>query len=378
MMGANADQTVMNPNAMGATIMDDGRTQIGGTATCPICQSLTSTLDKYCGECGFLMGSVVANQNEQPDEVFAYLIDRSSKQKYPLHEGVNTIGRMNADIQIAEGTVSRAHAKLTLTSGTIILEDLGSSNGTKVGNDRLVPGVATPIGHGSKIRFGTWRTIIQVVSQGEADDEPDVPERTVLATAAPPPPPSPTAPPSLDEAYNKNVALSTIFGASPVADVPPADPAPASPFAFADPEPEQSPIGLFGNIQQEPAPTSASAPLYDYDAPQPPLYEAAGVIFGTLNCTDGSAPSIQIMDGTISIGRKVGNDVVLANDSYVSGRHALLRHDDEGTHLIDVGSTNGTTVNGKKLDANRPELLFEGDEVQIGKSAFVFQLKSGA
>lgn len=140
---------------------------------------------------------------------------------------------------------------------------------------------------------------------------------------------------------------------------------------------EQAPANLFGNIQEAP-PTPPATPLYDYDAPAPQPLESAWVIHGTLLCQEGIAPNIHVMDGPISIGRKVGNDVVLAQDSFVSGRHAILRHDPEGTFLIDIGSTNGTVVNGMRLDANRPQMLFDGDEIVIGKNRFLFQTTTGA
>ncbi len=328
-----------------------------------------------------MLGSNVIGTGEAPAEIFAYLVDRNTRQKHALHEGVNIVGRVNADIQISEATLSRSHAKLTVTSGTIYVEDLGSSNGTKIGNDRLVPGVSTPVEHGTKIRFGMWRTLVQVAALGEAYDDVDN-DATAMGGQSYAPP-APVTPPSYEEASQKNVALSYIFGSAPSEAAQ--DSAP-SPFAEPDEEPEPviglaayapPPANLFGNIQDA-EPTPPATPLYDYDATAPPAAESAWVIHGTLLCQEGIAPNIHVMDGPISIGRKVGNDVVLTQDSFVSGRHAILRHDAEGTFLIDIGSTNGTVVNGMRLEPNRPQMLFDGDEVQIGKSRFLFQAKTGA
>lgn len=76
---------------------------------------------------------------------------------------------------------------------------------------------------------------------------------------------------------------------------------------------------------------------------------------------------IEIGSDTLSIGRRPGNDVQL-NDLAVSGRHALLTalHN---TYVEDLGSTNGTLVNGKKI---KKAILKNGDVVQIGSHQFTY------
>jgi hypothetical protein len=55
-----------------------------------------------------------------------------------LAEGPNTIGRaQNAVVTIDSGRVSRQHARITVTMGRAVLEDLGSKNGTFVGTRRI-------------------------------------------------------------------------------------------------------------------------------------------------------------------------------------------------------------------------------------------------
>jgi hypothetical protein len=50
----------------------------------------------------------------------------------------------------------------------------------------------------------------------------------------------------------------------------------------------------------------------------------------------------------------------------VSRRHAEIRTSDEGVVLIDLGSTNGTRVNERRLHPERPHLLSNGDELRFG------------
>lgn len=61
-----------------------------------------------------------------------------------------------------------------------------------------------------------------------------------------------------------------------------------------------------------------------------------------------------------------GRDIALDDDK-VSKTHAMLFVDDEGPSIVDLLSTNGTHVNGKKIaDAD----LRDGDVINIGKTRF--------
>ena len=86
---------------------------------------------------------------------------------------------------------------------------------------------------------------------------------------------------------------------------------------------------------------------------------------GTLIVTrpDGELQRLEV-HASITIGRAPGNDLVLT-DSLVSREHARLERFDDGRLLvIDLGSANGTLVNGKLLSS--PARLEPGDLVKIG------------
>lgn len=75
----------------------------------------------------------------------------------------------------------------------------------------------------------------------------------------------------------------------------------------------------------------------------------------------------------VAIGRsaKVGNDIVLESDSLCSKRHAAIEQDADGRYtLYDLGSTNGTKVNGEPID-NRT--LCDADEIELGQSRLQFR-----
>lgn len=65
----------------------------------------------------------------------------------------------------------------------------------------------------------------------------------------------------------------------------------------------------------------------------------------------------------VNIGRDKANDIVI-NDSKVSRKHLEIKYENGHFSLKDLGSTNGTFVNGKKIDTETE--IFIGDNVKIG------------
>jgi hypothetical protein len=74
--------------------------------------------------------------------------------------------------------------------------------------------------------------------------------------------------------------------------------------------------------------------------------------------------SFPLSEGDIRIGRDSKNDITIPH-SGVSSSHARLVRQGDAYQLEDLDSTNGTFVNGQRLDA--PRMLQEGDVVKFGK-----------
>jgi pSer/pThr/pTyr-binding forkhead associated (FHA) protein len=73
--------------------------------------------------------------------------------------------------------------------------------------------------------------------------------------------------------------------------------------------------------------------------------------------------------GSSSTGRSTESDVFL-DDVTVSRKHAIFERRDEGSWFVrDLGSLNGTYVNGEQVDETK---LASGDEVQIGRFKLTF------
>lgn len=67
----------------------------------------------------------------------------------------------------------------------------------------------------------------------------------------------------------------------------------------------------------------------------------------------------------ITVGRALSNDLVLGYEG-ISRRHAEFHPCPEGVMVMDVGSANGTFVNGRRLAPNVPHLLTDGMFCMIG------------
>jgi pSer/pThr/pTyr-binding forkhead associated (FHA) protein len=72
----------------------------------------------------------------------------------------------------------------------------------------------------------------------------------------------------------------------------------------------------------------------------------------------------------LTLGKASTNDVSLEHDPTVSRLHAVLENHGSAWSIRDVGSRNGTYLNGEKIDAER--VLRSGDELRIGKSRLVY------
>jgi hypothetical protein len=90
----------------------------------------------------------------------------------------------------------------------------------------------------------------------------------------------------------------------------------------------------------------------------------------TISLDDGSGRSYQLTEGTHVIGR--GQDSAFRlPDTGVSRRHLEINWDGHQATLTDLGSTNGTTVNGNPIQQTWQ--LNDGDVIRVGHSSLVFR-----
>jgi pSer/pThr/pTyr-binding forkhead associated (FHA) protein len=78
-----------------------------------------------------------------------------------------------------------------------------------------------------------------------------------------------------------------------------------------------------------------------------------------------------MLSGEVLIGRAANSSVVI-DDTYASQQHARIYASNGAYCVEDLGSTNGTYVNGRKI--SYPLELRVGDRIKIGKTVFEFRL----
>jgi pSer/pThr/pTyr-binding forkhead associated (FHA) protein len=92
---------------------------------------------------------------------------RIGHRRFVLGTGVNTIGRdPNSTVCINDASVSRGHARITITGDQAVLDDLQSKNGTQVMGDPITGPIL--LNDGDEIEFGHVKGWYIV----EAQDDP--------------------------------------------------------------------------------------------------------------------------------------------------------------------------------------------------------------
>jgi hypothetical protein len=77
---------------------------------------------------------------------------------------------------------------------------------------------------------------------------------------------------------------------------------------------------------------------------------------------------------TVTIGRARDN-VLVVSDLTISTHHAEVRPEGQGYCIIDLGSTDGTFINGQRLPKNTPRSLHAGDAIRVGNFTFTYEEK---
>ncbi|HZQ27758.1 MAG TPA: DUF3662 and FHA domain-containing protein [Acidimicrobiales bacterium] len=109
----------------------------------------------------------------------------------------------------------------------------------------------------------------------------------------------------------------------------------------------------------------------------PSLTSGMFLLSGTVQEGEGPVGSLVLADGNrvavgedpVTIGRLPECDIVLG-DTKVSRRHAEVRRDGGDVVVVDLGSTNGTKVNGAGVRERR---LADGDEITVGTTTLRFE-----
>lgn len=231
----------------------------------------------------------------------------------PLVKEEITIGRKEGNtIRLTERNVSRHHARLIKSNGTVFIEDLDSYNGVKVNGDKIT--ARTNVREGDLIEIGDYHFALQWI-----DDK------------GPPPPPASDVPPI------------------PKTETPPALPQVG----------ERAPTQTDGPTAVMKLPLEDKPPEERGRVRTIPEKEAGRLVIIT---TELGGSEFPLTRSEMLIGRTEENDIVLAHRS-VSSRHAKIVYDGGIYRIIDMDSANGVLVNGEeyaRVDLRR------GDTIELG------------
>jgi hypothetical protein len=102
-----------------------------------------------------------------------------------------------------------------------------------------------------------------------------------------------------------------------------------------------------------------------------PMAVAARTVTGEPRIMSEAGDELPLPEGEFTVGREAGLGLSLIGESTVSRRHATLERQGNQVRVKDLGSTNGTFVNGVKV--NGETTLNPGDSVQFGSVKFRYE-----
>jgi len=289
---------------------------------------------------------------------------------------------------MTDSRVSWRHGEMRAEADGWVIEDLGSTNGTFLGAQRLD---RIEIREECVVRLGNpddgpvLRCVPQVVAPAAPPAAPPPPDHpgTALSMPAAPAPAAPEAEPEPAPRRDSESWWQPAQEPGPVS--PPAGVPSRPPAAAEPPRPEPAPRdyaprhgsgappqdfqppGDYPSPRDYPSPPPAVAPRPA--APVPPAAAAAAAAVPEMLPSVDRRPTsrMPLPAKAMRIGRVPDNDVVLS-DLNVSRHHAELRKSPTGQYeIVDLGSHNGTFVNGQRVTK---QVLTEQDLVSIGSSTF--------
>lgn len=349
-----------------------------------------------------------------------HLIRQGGDQPFVVSGDVIVGRSRQADLRIDEGYVSRRHARLWLEAGRLMVEDLGSANGTFLNGERLA--TRRCLLPGDRVSFDETEFYVESPERSVSDpnatahspvEDDDfefvLPERPSSwkagagpsadqqPPAAPPPArrtePLPPVEPDFDLDGLDDLGFDEASGAGGPAGraVPPpsGNAALGGRQADFDPGITDFDLSIDGARPLDPDLPSEPIALPDHvlghalraggkstdvmdpdDAPQPrPAAGSEGDRLGLLFLSGPDEGALyQLFEGRLSIGRSVDCDIPVEEGS-VSERHVELIVQPGNCRLHDVSNAGGVYVNGEQVEDVGLE---PGDVIRLGRIELIF------
>src|SRR5947209_2444885 len=172
-------------------------------------------------------------------------------------------------------------------------------------------------------------------------------------------------------------------GSSPIAEPAPRWRPPPPPAASAPPPAPPIPVAERTIIAPPPQHESTTV-IPAWQPPPAPAASTGGETQPILRAQTGAGPQAQLNiesgpdagnnhragDAALRVGRSPDNDLIL-RDPATSGHHARIERRGQQFWIVDLGSTNGTLVNGEPIQEKE---LNHGDRITVGQNAVSFAI----
>jgi pSer/pThr/pTyr-binding forkhead associated (FHA) protein len=240
-------------------------------------------------------------------------------------------------LKLVEGSPSRKHALLTVTADAVSVQDLGSTNGTFVNDQRI--DAAVKLKSNDKVRFDVEEYLFRIEEEAPSGD------MTVRRKIAP-----------------AEVVADSGRGKVPAGWVDNAPSVGGNKTQFMTPEQMQEQRRRIASS----GPAEGSAGRIDT-----PLLIVPGDPDGSMR-VQLRANASDKQEWTVG---SEGEREILIKRMGVSALHAKIVNDGKRWKVIDQLSANGTFVNGKRCNVS---FLSSGDRIAFGTVECIFQLPAGA
>ncbi len=303
------------------------------------------------------------------------IVSLTDGREYQVGAALRFGREAGADVVVPGGQVSRRHAEIVASPRGYLLIDASTNgtfvNGERVQNQRLLARADVIKIADEEFRF--YADVPQAAApQAQPAPPPVVQAAPSSAAATPVPPPRLVSPAASPPAAPAKLQTTGYFetGKRPGQPAGAMPPPPAAPAPRAAPPPPPAP---------PPQPPRAATPPPPAPAPVPPAGAAPG-----RGSAAAAAPLAKFLVRSgalkgqrlivrvpiVNIGRADYCDMMIPDDS-VSSQHAKLTRREGVWVLADLGSTNGTMVDGEKIEGDIP--LAPGAFVRFGDVQLIFE-----
>lgn len=248
------------------------------------------------------------------------------------------IGRQaGVHLMLEEGSVSREHAQIIYAGGNYLLQDLGSTNGTFVNEQRLSPARPYVLQANDVLRFGNiirMQFLVRTTSYSSRIPSPRSAESKQIVGEASPSSTTQRDYAELDEPELQRTTGLAVLNADGTLSAP-------------------------GGVEPLPALMVAQ------------LQKAPALVITDSSAPKGTIPEVHFLNPgkRTKIGREKDNDIVLT-DPAISRHHAEVYMQVDGFYICDLQSSYGTRVNQTQL--KQPFRLSHSDRIKLGSTRLYF------